>query len=446
MRRPLVRMADVMAHTDPVTAVNDDGAVATADFQSQVVDAETDNRAVEERQGEESQLRSTSEILEELSRIVTEVAADDDVAESTTTLIREVANRTLARSDQRLKDAPTTESWHSPKERLMLSMESIGETLKKVWEAIKAAALRVYEALMKAVMSFIGVLESALRLAEDLQKDLPGLNWADATPITSAAAKNIAVNNKLSAQWPKETLTTLERCVQVDHEIYDIAKSVADDYVADFEQAMRNNKISENWDAQAERCQGLYKGLKLKLAAVATTPSGKSQPGGKGTVIHASGLLPGDKRIQFFVPEDKLDSVPFMIAFEHCLVMPGSVHSEPFPQNAPKPRIDKLPAVDKAVLRDGVDGLVTLIKDMLKNQQGRQSETKARQKKINSMNMGAMKAVGDEALDAQSKNLLMVLAKMAAMPMAVNRPVNKYVMQTLPEYLTALRHTVKAYS
>ena len=446
MRRPPVSMSEVMERQGSVTDVAHADSRDSADFEHRVSEAEAASTEVVERQAESRKLRDVGEVLEELNRIVTDVAADDDVAPSTVALVRETANQTLRRTAQRLKDIPATENAMTHREHLMLSVESIGETLKQVWEAIKKAAERVYDALLKVVMGFIGVLESALRLAEDMQKDLPTLNWADATAVPSPYAKYLSINNKLSAQWPREVLTDLQRAVQIDHEIYDMASKVADDYVADFESAMRKNAITENWAAQAARCQGLFKGLRLKLASVATTPSSKPEAGAKGTVVYRSGLLPGERRIQFTAPEEGLDDVPFMVAFEHCLMSPGSVVRERYPQNAARPEIDKLPAVEKGLLKDAVDGLVKLLKDMLAAQEARKKEAQQRRAKIGMMNMEMAKPLTDEALDTQSRNLLLVLAKMASMPMALDRPVDKFLLEAVPHYTQALRQMVKAYS
>ncbi len=446
MRRPPVRMADVMSYETPTTVTDTTRATLDADFQSQVEAAEAATVEVTVRESDERQLRDAGEVMEELNRIVTNVAADDDVATSTTDLIREVANQSLRRTNQRLAELPTTESSMTSRERLTLSIESITETLKKVWEAILAAAERVYEALLKAVMSFIGVLESALRLLQELEKDLPGLNWSDAAPVKSHYARDLSISNRLSPTWPQDVLRDLERCVDVDEEVYKLAQTVADEYVSDFDAAMRKNAIASNWDEQAARCQGLFKALKQKLAGVATTPSGKSEPGAKDTLVHRSGLLPGERRIQFSVPVDGLDAVPFMMAVGHCLSSPGTVIREPYPQNAAKPEISALPAVDKAVLKDAVTGGVKLLQLLLSRQEARKADTEQRKKKIGAMNVAAMKPMTDDGLDAQSKQLLMVLAKMSTIPMALDRPVDKYVRDVMPNFVRALQQVVKAYS
>lgn len=446
MRRSPVSMAEVLARQSPTDVATASDPQGEVNFQHRVTEAAAAEGELNDRQAEAEKIRDVGEVLEALNRIVTDVAADDDVAPSTVALVRETANQTLRRADQRLKDVPTTENAMTPREHLMLSLESIGETLAKIWEAIKKAAERVYDALLKAVMSFIGVLESALRLAEDMQKDLPTLNWADATAIPSPYAKYLSINNKLSASWPRDVLSDLQRAKQVDEEVYDLATKVADEYVADFDAAMRKNTISEDWATQAARCQGLFKALRLKLAGVATSPAGKSEPGAKNTVLHRSGLLPGERRIQYTVPEENLDDLPFMIAFDHCLISPGSVVRERYPQNAARPEIDKLPAVDKAVLKDAVDGLVTFIKDMLKDQAERKTAGEARSKKIRAMNVSAMTPLTDASLSTQSKSQLMLLAKMAGMPMSLDRPVDKFLLDIVPHYTQALRQVVKAYS
>jgi len=436
-------MAD-FAGDEPVVAHSDETAVD--DFQQRVEDAETAGAELTARESEERTLRETADVIEELHRIVENVAADDDVPDSTVDAIREVANMELRRIGTRLADTPTTESWHTPKERLMLSTESIGETLKKVWEAIKKAAERLYDALVKLVMSFIGVLESALRLAKDMQADLPGMNWGSAEPIASNRAKELSIQNKLTATWPKDVLTTLQQIATTDDEVFDIAEKISEEYIADFQQAIRAKQIAQTFSAQAARCKTFYVALRQKLAGIAAQPTPKPEPSAAHTVIYSSGLLPGEQRIQMRMPVETEGDIPFMVGLESAMSQPGGIKRDVFPQNAAKPEISRLPATEKAVLSDAVDGLVSLLEDLLKATKERQAKVKALRGKVTLLNGSLLQALTDDSADGRTKQLLAVLAKMAQFPLAIDRPVNKYLLHLVPHYVAALRQTVKAYS
>ncbi len=91
----------------------------------------------------------------------------EEAAEVASIAIESIRNRLGFRAQSRL--VPATESFGNTNTRVMstrLVIEGIGDTIKKIWAAIKAAALRVWE-MIKSF--FAKLFNSATMLAKHIQ-------------------------------------------------------------------------------------------------------------------------------------------------------------------------------------------------------------------------------------------------------------------------------------
>lgn len=86
------------------------------------------------RQKRRAVVMETTEVIDELHRIVADVVdAHDEVAPLTERLVREVAHRALKRAGEETEVRQVSvESHMSPKERLLLSVESLNEVKEKL--------------------------------------------------------------------------------------------------------------------------------------------------------------------------------------------------------------------------------------------------------------------------------------------------------------------------
>ncbi len=180
-------VAPADATTDPVAepgasepAPTTDGEKVTDEMTSAwvdgvSVDAEEVKQHLEDAAAEVMDADNTTDELEEaavalenLREIIQEGLATENPAVSDTTvnLVHIEAEKALEHVGEVLT-IKSIESTQSPLERLQLTMEAIGEKLEEIWEAIKVAVKRAWEAWVKF---FNGLIDSAQNVKNNIEK------------------------------------------------------------------------------------------------------------------------------------------------------------------------------------------------------------------------------------------------------------------------------------
>lgn len=220
---------------------------------------------------EESTIRDAAEVLVHLNAIIKEVAADDTVSESTELAVRQATARGLAQVGSVVTDIASTESWSTPKERVMLSMEAINETLGKIWEELKKALKRVMDAFVEFLMRHIRTLDIAYSKFKAMNSALRHpLNWPSAEDIPFAAAGKLSLNGKVSVTWVTRVLDDLQSVGRADLAQLKDCQSAAETIRAAVQSGIRNHDVDTASDT-VERAKAQY------TKDIAKTISGISQ-------------------------------------------------------------------------------------------------------------------------------------------------------------------------
>ena len=141
--------------------------VETVADDSAVVQADADEVGISVSQVEDAV--QAGEELEDIAEVASEAVEsgeglDETAAEVASIAIESIRNRLGIRGESRL--VPATESFGNVNTRVMstrLIVEGIGDTLKRIWAAIKAAAARIWE---KIKSFFVGLFNSASGLVK----------------------------------------------------------------------------------------------------------------------------------------------------------------------------------------------------------------------------------------------------------------------------------------
>lgn len=154
---------------EPVAVDADEAVelVETVADDSAVVQADADEVGISVSQMEDAV--QAGEELEDIADVASEAVEsgeglDETAAEVASIAIESIRNRLGIRSESRL--VPATESFGNVNTRVMstrLIVEGIGDTLKRIWAAIKAAAARIWE---KIKSFFVGLFNSASGLVK----------------------------------------------------------------------------------------------------------------------------------------------------------------------------------------------------------------------------------------------------------------------------------------
>ena len=145
--------------------------------------------------------------LEELKAVISENLAEENpvVSETTVNLVNIEAEKALEKIGE-THDIKSMESIFSPVDKLRISLESISEKAKEIWEAIKKAMINAWEAV-KAF--FANIFDSATRVKNQLEKLRGAVEAIEGEPsaktIDNASLfKAIAING--DADWSDFTI------------------------------------------------------------------------------------------------------------------------------------------------------------------------------------------------------------------------------------------------
>ena len=209
-------------------------AVAVADETAEV-QKESDEAAVTVAQVEDAV--QAGEELEEVAEVAVDAVEsgeglDETSAEMASIAIESIRNRLGFRGEQRL--VPAMESFGNTNTRMTstkLVIESIGDTIKKIWAAIKAAAARLWEKLKSFFAKLFNSASMLSKYIDGLRaraRQMPaGVKPAEKKLKAAAVARAFSVDGKASLSSAKVVLENTGKMAGVAEKIGEKQKDIA---------------------------------------------------------------------------------------------------------------------------------------------------------------------------------------------------------------------------
>lgn len=278
------------ALVDSVTEV-EAGADEIAQTEGDVAEL---NEAVDGAASDAETLEDIHEVMEQ--SVEKGEGLDETAAEIAEVAIESICNR-LGITNARVM--PATESFGSANSRLTatkIAMEGIQDTIRKIWEAIKAAAIRIWD---KIVQFFTGVtknvksLESHLENLKDRVTKLDtGMKQKGADLDNTALAKTFSDNKKADASTAKKIIDNSITLMDHLESIVQTVKVDADGVKSFLEGEPDVAKYREYKAGASESVRKAIAGAQLSL--VFTQPGVKGKPKDK---VEYFGPLAGTRTI-----------------------------------------------------------------------------------------------------------------------------------------------------
>jgi hypothetical protein len=409
-----------------------------------VEEARTASKDVAAAEHREQELRDVGEALEQISEIVHGAIADDpeeDVADSTELVTREAADRELRRVGERLPALTSTESVGSPRERVMLTMESISSAIVRIIEAIKNAIKAVIETITRFFERYIGALETSKALAKELSADIKTLTWDKLVDTKSSYASKIAVGDKLPDTWITDTLDYINSVSKADGEMFDLTYGISEMFTAEYEKSMKSKEHALDLVKYGKAFEGYFGGLNKKLAGIALTPSktGKAEGEKGGITPITSGILPGGKVLVHREPTPGLDATTYFVNATGVMG-PNMVTIE----SEKEFKAAVLPAPTKSTLISTVDSLPALVQEIITAKKTRHDNaTKLSKAALGFLTKGTMTDFDNAPTNVRAG--LKMYGVLAKHSLVIAKPLEQYLLFLLPAYLHALSDVVDAH-
>lgn len=277
---------------EPVAVDGDEAVelVETVADDSATVQADADEVGVSVSQVEDA-VQAGGE-LEDIADVASEAVKsgeglDESAAEMASISIESIRNRLGIRGESRL--VPATESFGNVNTRVMstrLIVENIGDTLKRIWAAIKAAAARIWEKIKSFLAGLFNSTSGLIKLINGLRdrtRKLPTDAKLKEKKIKQASvAKAISVKGKANMASFDEVSGKTLHLVGISEEFGKLGRSIvaAAEKLAESEINEANVaaylKGGENAASEAERV------LKAAFGGAEETMGGTGPAKGKG--------------------------------------------------------------------------------------------------------------------------------------------------------------------
>lgn len=219
----------VFAMEDDTVVENTGAPEAAAEVEAGAAEVVQQTGEVEELQAAIEDAEEGAETLEKIEGVLEESAESGEGVDETAAEIAEVAVESIcARLGIRSsKSFPAMESFGSQNSRLSatkIALENIGEHIKRIWEAIKAAVKRLIEKVKSFFVGLIkntGLLIKHLEALQERAKSIPD----GATPV-----KNVLENTSLAKAFSinkKADLNTAKTILANSGKLFETAKKVS---------------------------------------------------------------------------------------------------------------------------------------------------------------------------------------------------------------------------
>jgi len=270
---------------------------ATVADESSEVQAEGDEIGVTVAQVEDAV--QAGEELEDIAEVASETVEegeglDESAAEMASIAIESIRNRLGIRAQTRL--VPATESFGNTNTRVVstkLVVEEIGETLKRIWAAIKAAALRLRDKLVQFLAKLFNANAMLVKHIEGLKervRKLPaGLVPKEDVIKSGSVTSAITVDGKADAKTFGEIVAASRKLLGVSNSVMTETQKVA-----------VNAQSVASGLAQGPVYEKLVKSLEGTVARVQSQMN--ALPSGKFSAEEVKGFEKKDAKVEVFGP------------------------------------------------------------------------------------------------------------------------------------------------
>ena len=289
-----------MEEVDNTPSINENEAAevaATVADESSEVQAEGDEIGVTVAQVEDAV--QAGEELEDIAEVASETVEegeglDESAAEMASIAIESIRNRLGIRAQTRL--VPATESFGNTNTRVVstkLVVEEIGETLKRIWAAIKAAALRLRDKLVQFLAKLFNANAMLVKHIEGLKErvhKLPaGLVPKEDVIKSGSVTSAITVDGKADAKTFGEIVAASRKLLGVSNSVMTETQKVA-----------TNAQSVASGLAQGPVYEKLVKSLEGTVARVQSQMN--ALPSGKFSAEEVKGFEKKDAKVEVFGP------------------------------------------------------------------------------------------------------------------------------------------------
>lgn len=270
---------------------------ATVADESSEVQTEGDEIGVTVAQVEDAV--QAGEELEDIAEVASETVEegeglDESAAEMASIAIESIRNRLGIRAQTRL--VPATESFGNTNTRVVstkLVVEEIGETLKRIWAAIKAAALRLRDKLVQFLAKLFNANAMLVKHIEGLKervRKLPaGLVPKEDVIKSGSVTSAITVDGKADAKTFGEIVAASRKLLGVSAIVSTEAQKIASgaqSLASGLAQGGTYEKIAKSLEGAAGRVQAQMNAL----------------PSGKFSAEEVKGFEKKDAKVEVFGP------------------------------------------------------------------------------------------------------------------------------------------------
>jgi len=366
-------MADVPA--EELTSAWVDGvSVDAEEIKAQLDDAAND---VVDADYVTDELEDAAVALEALRSAVSKDLTEENPAVSDTTvnLVRIAAEKSLHHIGEVLNLPASMESAATPYQRLQVTLESIGEKVKQIWEAIKKAVMAAWQALVEF---FKGLFDSAVRVKQSIVKmrgAVKSMNANDKptnpTVGTATVVKNIAFAGFKNYGDLKASLSKFDGAVGPFLE--NSQKAIHDAIVAGGQEMIELAEASADVSSRdyntvvsspATKAVLMFGNLGRKMAS-AVAEGGSMGKGGEGVAMTRSGELPGGYYVQVFVPDLSSSRSPGGQDNAHSKFIDVMTGNHLSIQHQPDAKVETLPVLSESEMLEILDVIEATVDSVL---------------------------------------------------------------------------------
>lgn len=254
----------------------------SAELTEQVGEVEEVTTAIEEAEADAESLGEIQEVMAE--SVEQGEGLPEEAAEVAEIAVESICRRLGIRNADKIM--PATESFGSTNSRLAatkIAMEGISDTIRRIWEAIKAAIARAWE-MIKSF--FIGLAKSAPALVKHLEalkervKNLPEGAKPEKKELEGGVAKLFSVNKKADVKTAEQIVANSAKLLEASSKVTSAVGNIATDITG----LVKASDVPAGMNEYLKKKNGFSETISSTLAMLGTvaTEQGSAKEGKDG--------------------------------------------------------------------------------------------------------------------------------------------------------------------
>lgn len=389
--------------------------VAWSTQQEQVRQAET---RVEEARRNVDRIADAGSAMTALANAVNSAVDAGEETQTMDTLLR-VAIGQINDGNDIAVSMPSLESTTDLKERVLLSLESIKDTIVELLKRLKEAAIRA----MTAFLNFLDRLADQIRVAKvTFQKTIEALkqleDWQTIDSFESTYGNKMAVKGVVSRSWANDVMGIIRKVAKSDNLLIHASSEMHNNVMPVLETALEKKKADIGWPGLKLRLDNYVKIVRDQLSGLADLP------GGYSVVVEDDPT----------VVDRKLYSLQLLASFTRKKVR---LEKQDYPDVTSLP----MPS-SKADLLDHAEAGFELANLILVKQRDKVAAIEEKEKIIEGGFLTRYVATGGDP-DSDDGELIRGIVDLLRLPSEIIVPTTRYLSHVLPAYATALYQCAK---